>query len=55
MVNLEIRQMLFAKNLKHWQVAKQLGISEGTFSRWLRYEMEPERKQLVVKAIKKLR
>lgn len=55
MVNLEVRQMIFAKGLKHWQIAKALNISEGTFSRWMRYEMEPERKALVVKAIKKLR
>lgn len=55
MTNLEIRQAIFAKGLKHWQIAKAMNVSEGTFSRWMRYEMDEDRKKDVMKVIKKLR
>ena len=41
--------------LKKYKVAELLGITEFTFSRWLRYELNLERKEQVLKAIKKLK
>jgi hypothetical protein len=41
-------------NLKNWLVAQEIGVSEFTFSRWLRYEISPEKKTLIMKAIEKL-
>jgi hypothetical protein len=36
-------------------VAERLGISEATFTRWLRSEMGDEKKRLVIDAINELK
>lgn len=54
MPNLEIRQLMMRKGLKHWQVAKAIGISPYTFSVWLRDELKDERLKRVKDAINSL-
>lgn len=51
MENQDIRNLIFSNGLKHWQVAKQTGISENRFSVWLRTPLNDERKIRVEKAI----
>ena len=41
--------------VKQWQVAKQMGVSEFTFCRWLREELSPERHAQVLAAIDELK
>lgn len=52
MANEEVRGLIEKRRLKHYEVAKALGIHEATFCRWMRSEMSPERKAQVLKAIR---
>ena len=42
--NMDIRREAAAAGLKLWQVAAGLGLSDGTFSRKLRFELSEEEK-----------
>lgn len=53
--NVEIRNLIQIYNLKYWQVADKLGITDGNFSRVLRYELSDEAKEKVINVIKKLK
>lgn len=54
MNNMEIRDMLFRHNLKHWRVAEKVGVSATTFSRWLRMELPVAKKNEIMEAINEL-
>jgi len=54
MANMDIRQEIAKRFLKHWQIAKELGVHESVFCRVLRTELAPERKRQIMDAIKKL-
>lgn len=51
MNNKEIRQAIKEAGLTYWQVAEVYGINDGNFSRLLRKELDPEKKQAVLTAI----
>lgn len=53
--NEEIRTQAKNKNIKHWQIADYLGISEATLTRKLRHDLSPEEKERVLKAIEKIK
>ena len=55
MANMEVRELIKKSRLFQYEIADALGISESAFSKWLRSEMGPERKQEVLKAIETLR
>ena len=50
--NLDIRQALYKKRIRYYEVAAAMGVSQSTFSRWLQTEMNDKRKKEVMKAIK---
>ena len=50
--NLEIRNNLKEHNIKHWELADKLGISEYTLVRKLRFELPKEEKERVLNTIK---
>lgn len=54
MNNIEIRQTIEKKRLKYWEVAKEVGIDPATLSKWLRVELEGEKKQRIIDAINKI-
>lgn len=54
MSNLFIRKEISRNNLRYWEVAEQIGISNGQFSVWLRTQLSEERKQRVLTAIHQL-
>ena len=54
MYNLDVRLKIKQNRLCHYEVAREIGISEFTFCKWLRNEMNEERKKLVLSAIDKL-
>lgn len=54
MANKEIRNLLFQNNIKHFILAKKLGICESTLSRWLRVELLPKQREMILEAIEKL-
>lgn len=49
--NQTVREAAKRKNVKLWQIAAHLGISEPTMTRWLRSTLSPERKNAILKAI----
>ncbi len=54
MENLELRIKIKNNRLKNYEIANELGVSEFTFSRWLREELSAEKRSLVTAAIEKL-
>lgn len=51
MANLEIRTQMRKANVRQWEVADCMGISEFTLTRWLRKELSQEQKTAISKAI----
>lgn len=49
--NQTIREMAKRKDVKHWQIAEYLGISEPTIMRWLRVPLSTERERIITEAI----
>lgn len=52
--NLEIRLKIKQNRLLHYEIAKQIGISEFTLCKWLRYELDDSKKNLILSAINNL-
>ena len=55
MKNTDIREMIKAAGLKHWQVAEAAGISHGTLCVWLRSDLTEERRDTVLLAIERIK
>jgi len=55
MNNLEIRELIEKKRVAYYEVASALGINVSTLSRWLRDELDDERKTRVLKAIRSIK
>lgn len=55
MQNIEVRNAIKNSGLKYWQVADALNVSDSTFTKWLRKELDPEKKFAVLKAIDTLK
>jgi len=43
MANKIIRDELKTRGVRHWELAHELGVSEQTLVRWLRFELDEER------------
>lgn len=54
MNNVDIREKAEKSNVKLWQIADYLGITDGNFSRKLRKELPEEEKQKIFTIIKEL-
>lgn len=54
MENIALRVRIVENNLKYWQIAKAAGISPYTLSRWLRSELNGQRKDVIEKAVEVL-
>ena len=54
MANLEIRQIIREKRLRHYEVAEAMKISEYTLSKWLRTPLTEEKREMVMQAINKI-
>ena len=54
MKNLDIRTKLKESNIKHWELADKLVISEMSLVRKLRYELSEAEKKIIFKAIDEL-
>lgn len=54
MKNMDIREEIEKKRLRHWEVAKEVGISPERFCVWLRQELPSEKKEMIFEAINKL-
>lgn len=49
--NIDIKQRAVASGVRHWQIAQELGVSDFTFSRMLRNELEKEKKEQIFRII----
>lgn len=54
MKNIAIREKIREHRLHNYEVAAVLGVSEFTFSRWLRDELETEKRDRILLAVEKL-
>ena len=54
MNNKEIRDYAKAKRIKLWQIAAELGLNDGNFSRKLRFELSAETKVKIFRIIDEL-
>ncbi|MDG2542682.1 hypothetical protein ACI7UJ_13690 [Lactiplantibacillus plantarum] len=54
MMNEKIRKRIYFSQLKYWEVAEKVGISNSRLSVWLRTPLNEERKARVMKAIDEL-
>ena len=54
MHNKDLRDEFRIANVRQWEVAEAIGISEMTFVKWLRRELPEEKKKLVREAIQKV-
>lgn len=52
--NIDIRTTARIADVKHWEIAEKLGVSEITFSRWLRKELPADKKEKIKQAIKEV-
>ena len=55
MRNLDIRVMVSESGLKYTDIAKQMGISRQYLSLLMRYDLTPENRSKILKAIRELR
>jgi len=53
--NALVRSAMAEANIKHWQLANQLGVSRVTLQDRLRYELTKEERQKILAAITALR
>lgn len=54
MENQNLRTILKLKGIPMWKLAKQIGISEPTITRWFRTELPTEKYEKVITAIQEL-
>ena len=55
MENIQIRMAAREAHIPHWKSAQMDGISEPTFTRWLRVELTQEKKVRILQAIEQLK
>jgi len=54
MMNSELKEKFRVAGVKQWEIAAELGVSEQTLIRWLRFPLSEDRKQKILDAIEKL-
>ena len=55
MKNLDVKQAIKASRFLQYEIAAQIGISEYTFCKWFRNELDVEKKELINSAISALK
>ena len=53
--NKDIREMIENRRLRYYEIADKLGVNCFTFSRWLRTELNSEKKKEIIKAIQEIK
>lgn len=52
--NVEVRKSARAAGVPLWAIAKAVGVSEPTLTRWLRFPLPAEKEQRIMAAIREL-
>lgn len=55
MRNKEIRDALRLSDVKQWQLAEALEVSDITICRWLRKELPDEKRKMILRTIEEIR
>lgn len=50
--NIDLKERIKHCGLKYWQLGEILGVSDVTISRWLRSELDENKKERIKEAIK---
>lgn len=53
--NEHIRLAIHEAGIPQWEVSHALGVSEGTFIRWLRFPLPEEKERRILEAIEHLK
>ena len=51
--NKDLRIMIRESKVPQYEIAHLCGIAETTLCRWLRYELTPEKREMILSAIEK--
>lgn len=52
--NLDVRKAAKAADVRLWEIAEEIGINDGNFSRKLRHELPEDQKRKVIAIIEKI-
>ena len=52
--NFDIKIALIKAGVRQYELARALGVSEYTLCRWLRNELDPERKETILATIQRI-
>ena len=55
MQNVDIREAIAASGLKKYMIAHEIGVTDGNFSKMLRFELPAEKKTMILNAIERLK
>lgn len=55
MKNNDIRKEALKANVKLWQIAEKIGVTDSTFSKMLRKELSPDKKEKIFNIISTLK
>lgn len=55
MKNTDVRKMINDAGVRHWQVAEVAGISNGTLCVWLRNDLPPQRRSVILNALERIK
>ena len=51
MANKIVRDELKQRGVRHWELAHELGVSEQTLVRWLRFELDEDRQFVMLEKV----
>ena len=54
MANKIVRDELKSRGVRHWELAHELGVSEQTLVRWLRFELDEDRQLDMLEKIEEI-
>lgn len=52
--NAIIREELKQRGVRHWELAHELGVSEQTLVRWLRFELSEDKQLDMLEAVERI-
>ena len=52
--NIEIRKAMMRADIRQWELAEAIGVSEVTICRWLRTELSDDKKDALLDVIKRM-
>lgn len=52
--NMRVRNALMRSGVRHWECAAEIGVSEQTFVRWLRFPLPKDKEERILEAIDRL-